>query len=103
MEDLSSAVNDLQGFEVIIPRPNEYVLPYTRVGVVGERQNSKSIIWQQRLCSMLRELACALVLLSTYPAVTLFFFALTLLCPYFTLTYPAALLIFFALTLLCPY
>ena len=43
-----------------------------------------------------RELLCQYPLLITnlqYPAVTLFFFALTLLCPLF----------FFALTLLCPY
>src|SRR5437762_7401006 len=45
---------------------------------------------------------CAFICLYTYPAVPLFFFALTLLCPLssFTITtYPAVTLFFFALTL----
>ena len=36
----------------------------------------------------------------SYPAVILFFYALTLLCPHFTFTYPAGPLFFFALNLL---
>jgi len=38
-----------------------------------------------------------------YPAVPLFLFSLTLLCPYFYFHLPCCALIFFALTLLCPY
>src|SRR6266480_1313498 len=52
---------------------------------------------------------CALTLLCaysvfifTYPAVSLFFYALTLLYPYFIFIYPAGPLFYFALTRLCP-
>ena len=50
-------------------------------------------------CALIFLRAPAVLTLLRLPVVPLFFFALTLLCPYFTFTYPAVPLFFYALTL----